>query len=1589
MADSMLNLNPREPKIARQEPDWTKCVCHVRQEQDDLSGFNDQSWDTLKRAAEIRQDQIFLQLKDHWDKGPIGVKHRKCYQSYTNKTLLDRLKKKRDESKVVGTMALEGVASTSDSPMESEHARSSRTSTPVPQTEEVCIFCQTKRKRCGKKIENLSQCLSFEADERVTKSAERKNDHRLLLAIRCEDLVATEVKYHKSCYRGYTKGCEIASDVGKEEERALVAKSPENQAHARATESLVKFIQKRVIQDLDVLKMTDVKEQYVKYLESNGIDARTYRTEKVKKKLIKVFENKLGFWHPSCKSETEMVYAMDVPTGQIIEVGVSASQNPAAEERPFAQPNVDNCSAAYQVFHAAKMIRAEIQNMENKLPWPPRPEDLTTDNIQVPDLLFNFLCWVLYGDAASGPVSEDRVEVPVATCRTALSLAQDLVHCTTGGRIKNPKHVALPMTVKHLTRSVQLVEMLNKFGHGLCNDLIQEVETAFAQRYLTNIEEDGVYIPKTIHPNVPVVFCWDNNDINEETLSGHGTTHCTNGIVIQREVQSVQEMPEANPINVRRSSLQPQPSHIEHYMSGKRQGPCLNMLKDGHLLPPNNTESSSAARIKDISWGILRITETDNSNNKQTVPGWTGFNSMLYSENAPAYSLVGYCPVIEASPTELDTVYTLLKRSVAMGKKLGQDDIIIVMDQAIYAKAQEIVLQRNREFENVVLRMGSFHVITTFLAVIGKRYADAGLVDILIESGVIAYGSMNGVLEGRHYNRAIRAHKIVLEALFRLKWKAFIQWLQHRGLKLDSLADVEEQLKDLRKELCPETYEAFIQNTAYKDIIGQYEIFCKEEHGVLFSFWDSYIEMIMLLLRFIRATRIGCWDLHLLSVREMLPWMFAYDRTNYARYLTLYWCEMTVLPESHPQAFRALEQGQFAVQRSRGGTFSQVPVDQTIEQTLNRDTKTKGGIIGISLNRGAVQRWILTAHDRADVARQCRILVGIQDCSNPPKDEGISRMKKDEKDVQSVMCNLQTWVNPFELRESDDSLVNLASGVVASQEVSDALLSANLTGEQQFKKFVNERIRTQKVDFFNPLSKLNLPTFSTLLTTKQIKSMGKDVVLKADRGLFARMIVMAQNRQMDMRAVLTYPLGPLPWSLATTDGTLAKTTKSSLLHILEAYSPVMNEIPESATWIIDGMALLQTLKDIPKTFSAFAVCVLRNVMASLRPGDQRVDFVTDQYPQISIKYVERAKRSQKGVIKVSIQSPDQKCPTQFSKYLSLGQNKTDLVHFLFREWNQDCNSALLQNVMLFVAHGNQCHRLTSAGDQVVCVSIPELSTEQEEADTRMLLHAQHAALHGATNIVIKSPDTDVAVIASALSPRIPSNVLFLTGTKQRRRCINVTAIGRRLGRDVTEALPGLHAFTGCDTTSAFVGKGKQSAFDLVLKDPGMCNCMKKVGEQFGETADLYSLCEEFVCSLYRCPGRNVHNVRYKLFCSRSSESCSLPPTRDALEKHANRANYQSAIWRKALEKDCEIPSPHGHGWNVKEGELFIHWMDQEPAPKALMELVSCKCKTGCNGRRCSCHKVGLLCTDVCECIDCENSGNNPDNDSDGDEGDID
>ena len=143
-----------------------------------------------------------------------------------------------------------------------------------------------------------------------------------------------------------------------------------------------------------------------------------------------------------------------------------------------------------------------------------------------------------------------------------------------------------------------------------------------------------------------------------------------------------------------------------------------------HDVITSNPDISAYARSIDFGWMLCRQPMEDNlfsfaSDQSQVIPAWTGFNIKLRQENVPRESSIGYCQVIHASPTEIPTVYTLLQRSLLIADQLGQQNVIVVFGQAIYAKALEVIWQNQLMFQRFVVRMDSFHMICSFLAPIG------------------------------------------------------------------------------------------------------------------------------------------------------------------------------------------------------------------------------------------------------------------------------------------------------------------------------------------------------------------------------------------------------------------------------------------------------------------------------------------------------------------------------------------------------------------------------------------------------------------------------------------------------------------------------------------------------------------------------------------------------------------------------------------------------------------------------------------------------------------------------------------------------
>ena len=410
--------------------------------------------------------------------------------------------------------------------------------------------------------------------------------------------------------------------------------------------------------------------------------------------------------------------------------------------------------------------------------------------------------------------------------------------------------------------------------------------------------------------------------------------------------------------------------------------------------------------LKDFAFNITRF---DIDHKEILIPSWTGYNQLISSVEVPPKSVIGYLPVIDASPTEMSTVLTILQRCVEIADKLELDTIVVVFDQAIYSKAQ-LIRWRNAVFmKRIVIRLGAFHTAMSFLGCIGKRFKDGGLQDILIESEVVATGSANGVFSGKHYNRSVRAHKLTMEAMEHMRLEAFLQ-----SATEEEAEQTRSFINKLSEGFPQPNYDEIINSDQSQNVSTAYQKFIDAgKQRETFRYWSTYIDMVQILLQFTRSIREANWNLHLASVRAMLPWIFAYDHLNYARYLPAYWLEMTNIQSTHPAIYTAFMEGEFAVQRS-GNRFAHIACDPTIEQTANRDSKTKGGMVGITTSSGAVNRWIWAHNARGSITRECEAMANRENNHSGHNDLLDSRKVRDKEAVKSIVTTTNDLMNPFE-----------------------------------------------------------------------------------------------------------------------------------------------------------------------------------------------------------------------------------------------------------------------------------------------------------------------------------------------------------------------------------------------------------------------------------------------------------------------------------------------------------------------------------------------------------------------------------------------
>ena len=93
-----------------------------------------------------------------------------------------------------------------------------------------------------------------------------------------------------------------------------------------------------------------------------------------------------------------------------------------------------------------------------------------------------------------------------------------------------------PSVFKALCNNTEIVRLMNKYGHGVSYDLVEEVETEYALEVIDEQRENRFVIPASVTQeesrSTVTLMVADNIDNLECTLSGAGTSHRVSSIVV-------------------------------------------------------------------------------------------------------------------------------------------------------------------------------------------------------------------------------------------------------------------------------------------------------------------------------------------------------------------------------------------------------------------------------------------------------------------------------------------------------------------------------------------------------------------------------------------------------------------------------------------------------------------------------------------------------------------------------------------------------------------------------------------------------------------------------------------------------------------------------------------------------------------------------------------------------------------------------------------------------------------------------------------------------------------------------------------------
>jgi hypothetical protein len=410
-------------------------------------------------------------------------------------------------------------------------------------------------------------------------------------------------------------------------------------------------------------------------------------------------------------------------------------------------------------------------------------------------------------------------------------------------------------------------------------------------------------------------------------------------------------------------------------------------------------------------------------------PGWSGFmQSVTRGEDPPACA-IDFLPIINLPPNDVNCIFSTLVFIENQAKIMNIPCPCVTFDQPLFVKAMDIALAKKL---NVVIRLGGFHVILSFLGSIGILMKGSGLEEVLS----VLYGKnvVEQILQGRDYERAVRGHFLVHAALTCLLTSALLPSDSNDSrlavnfedpndvhkYKLDceeikALTEIYTHVRERKIWLTSGTEDSdgcMTEQCLHSSSVANFEMKIMNLKTDLSSqsrtsrLWILYMKYIELLKKFLISERTSTWLLHLECLNGMLGLFASTSHVLREISKTVSTNYESVIRISSGIVFTVYS-GMHTIRRS-DRYWAGLSCDLVIEQTLMKSVKSRAGLThGRGVHETVRSVWLKTMSECARVNSAMSQLVALHHSTSESIELDKTRIARDiyGRSKNSGLCN--------------------------------------------------------------------------------------------------------------------------------------------------------------------------------------------------------------------------------------------------------------------------------------------------------------------------------------------------------------------------------------------------------------------------------------------------------------------------------------------------------------------------------------------------------------------------------------------------------